>query len=172
MGLYISDFGAGIDEIEPFTVELNTIVKKMQTELVNETKILEGTHAPDYSPIDLGIPKLTEQEFLRMFGIENELSMSEETKEEWKSDSQNGSLTTDPIPISMQESSSSACIADLFNRACPTRQFKDVSSLSSTGSCSGNSADSGNETDAMNESSECMVQMINEQMDGMPNEER
>jgi hypothetical protein len=103
---------------------------------------------------------------------ENELSNSKPTEEQWKNDSQNGSLITVHIPISTQESNNSACIAELFNRGCPIARSDDKSTPSSTDSCSGKSADSGTETDAMNESSECTVPMISAAMLGTPSEVR
>lgn len=57
----ISDFGTDLEKIEPFMQELTEIVDKMKEQLVNETRILEGTEVPEYK--------------------ENELSTGEENKE-------------------------------------------------------------------------------------------
>jgi hypothetical protein len=144
----------------------------MQEKLVNETKILEGTDAPVYTPMDLGIPKLTEQEFYEKFGMKNELSTVEESKGEWKNDCLNGFLTIDLTPGSTLVSSNSDAIADLFNRDCPMAQSNRRSSRSSTNSCTGKSDDVGSVTDAMNECSVCTVPMISELTDGTPSEEK
>ena len=142
--------GADLEQIESFTTELTDIVDKMKEELVKETRILDGTEAPVYQ--------------------ENELSNSNPVEEQWKSDSQNGSLITGLIPISTLDSSNSSCIAELFNQGCPIVRLRRQSSNSPRSSCSGNSAASGTETDAMNESSECTVPMISELTLGTPNE--
>jgi hypothetical protein len=42
---------AELEEIEEHTQELGTIVEKMKEELVNETKLLEGTTIPTYESI-------------------------------------------------------------------------------------------------------------------------
>lgn len=42
---------AELEEIEAHTQELGSIVEKMKEELVNETKVLEGTEIPTYESI-------------------------------------------------------------------------------------------------------------------------
>jgi hypothetical protein len=42
---------ADLEEIEPHTQELAVIVEKMKEDLVNETKLLEGTEIPTYESI-------------------------------------------------------------------------------------------------------------------------
>ena len=105
-------------------------------------------------------------------GCENELSNSNPVEEQWKSDSLNGCSTIDPTLTSIQDSSNSSCIAELFNRSCPIVRLRRLSSNSPKSSCSGNSAASGTETDVMNESSECTVPMTSELTPGTPNEAR
>ena len=144
--------GADLEQIDSFTTELTDIVDKMKEELVKETRILEGTETPIYQ--------------------ENELSNSNPVEEQWKSDSQNGSLITGLTPISILDSSNSSCIAELFNQSCPIVRLRRQSTNSPKSSCSGNSAASGNEIDAMNECSECTVPMTSELTLGTPNEAR
>lgn len=171
-GIYLSDVGAGLDEIEPFTLELEGIVQEMQEKLVNETKILEGTELPEYAPLDLGIPKLTEEEFYKKFGLKNELSDVEENKEEWNNDSPSGYWTIDLTHGSTLESSISPSIAGFFNQDCPMRRSNRQWSRPSTPLCEVKLDDSGNAIDATSESSVCTVPMISEPTDGMPNEEK
>ena len=45
--------GASLEEIEPFTKELTTMVDKMKEDLVKETRILDGTEAPTYKENEL-----------------------------------------------------------------------------------------------------------------------
>ena len=144
--------GAALDEIESFTNELTEVVDKMKEELLNEKRVLEGTDVPEYD--------------------ENGLSQSKVTEEQWKTVSLNGCSITDLTPISIIESNNSACFAELFNRNCPIAQFDELSTLSSTNSCSGMLDDCGIEIDATNEFSECTVPMISELTLGMPNEEK
>jgi hypothetical protein len=47
-GYVLSDFGTDLDAIEPFTAELAGIVEEMKAKLVTETRLLEGTHLPEY----------------------------------------------------------------------------------------------------------------------------
>ena len=158
--LTTSDFGADIEAEQVFQQELHGIVDDMKVKLVDEKKILEGTLKVEYGKGDWTMPHIHE----------NELSQSKPIEQQWKRDSQNGCLTTDPTPISTIESNNSACFADLFNQDYPITQSDGRSILSSTDSCSERLDASGTETDVMNECSVCMVPMINEQMDGMPNE--
>ena len=166
-GVYLpSEYGADIEAEQVFQQELHGIVDEMKVKLVNEKKILEGTLNPEYGKGDWGLPHIERTI------TENELSQSKPTEEQWKSDSPNGSLITDPIHISTTESNNSACIAELFNRDCPIAQSDDKSTPSSTDSCSGRLDDCGTETGVTNESSECTVPMISAAMLGMPSEVR
>ena len=152
-GIYLpSTYGADIEAEQVFQQELHGIVDDMKVKLVDEKKILEGTLNPEYGKGDWGMPHIER--------TENELSNSKPTEEQWKNDSQNGSLITVRIPISTTESSNSACIAELFNRDYPIVRSDAKSTPSSTNSCSGKSDDCGTEIDATNESSECTVPMI------------
>jgi hypothetical protein len=159
-------FGVDIQAEQAFQEELHGIVDDMKVKLVDEKKILEGTLNPEYGKGEWEMP------YIEKTISENELSQSNPTEEQWKNDSQNGSLITVRIPTSTQESNNSACIAELFNRDCPMVRFDDKSTPSSTDSCSGKLDDCGTETDAMNECSECTVPMISELTLGMPNEVR
>lgn len=142
--------GADLEQIESFTTELTDIVDKMKEELVNETRILEGTDVPVYQ--------------------ENELSQSKPTEEQWKSDLQSGSLIIDPTPISTLDSSSSFSIAEDSNPSFLTPPLRRQSTTSPIGSCSVKLDDYGIEIDAMNECSECTVPMTSELMLGTLNE--
>lgn len=151
--------GAELEQIDSFTTELTDIVDKMKEELVKETRILEGTDVPVYK--------------------ENELSNSNPVEEQWKSDLPNGCLITDLIPTSTLVSNNLSSIAEELDwkYAEQDKQWdilhsKDMSTSSSTNSCSGKLDDSGSETDVMNESSECTVPMTSELTLGMPNEAR
>jgi hypothetical protein len=160
-----------IEEIEPFTEELAVIVKEMQEKLVVETRILEGTEAIDREDIIIP-PPMNPEETLAILTGKNELSGGETKESQWSSDLLSGCSTTDPILISMFESNSSACIADLFNRDCPIPP-SDERSLPLLTRFSGATLEScGCGTDAMNESCACMVQTINVPMVGTPSEEK
>ena len=156
-------FGVDIEQEQEFQHELHGIVDDMKVKLVDETKILEGTLNPEYGKEEWEMPYIEPK---------NELSKSIPTEEQWKNESQSGCSTTDPTLISTTESNSSVCIAELFNRGCPMVQSDDMSTQSSTDSCSGRLDDCGIEIDATNESSECTVPMTSELMPGMPNEGR
>ena len=158
-----STYGADIEAEQLFQEELHEIVDDMKIKLVDEKKILEGALNPEYGKGDWKMPFIE---------AKNELSNSTLTQEQWKSDSQNGSLITVRIPTSTQESNNSACIVELFNRDCPIVRSDVKSSPSSTNSCSGRSDDCGIEIDATNESSECTVPMISAAMLGTPSEVR
>ena len=162
--LHSSDFGADIEAEQVFQQELHGIADEMKVKLVDEKKILEGTLNPEYGK--------GEWTMIHIERTENELSNSNPVEEQWKSDSQNGSLITDPTHTSTIESNNSACFADIFNRNCPIGQSDKLSTPSSTNSCSGKSDDCGIEIDATNESSECTVPMISAPMLGTPNEVR
>lgn len=162
-GIYLpSAYGADIEAEHVFQQELHGIVDDMKVKLVDEKKILEGTLNPEYGKGDWGLPAIGK----------NELSNFNPLQEQWRSDSRNGSLTIDPTPISIIDSSSSFSTAEPSTPNCPTVPLRRLSTSSLINSCSGNSADCGNETDAMNECCECTVPMINEQMLGTPNEVR
>lgn len=155
-------FGVDIETEQVFQQELHGIVDVMKVKLVDEKKILEGTLNPEYGKNEWSLPHIER--------TKNELSQSKPREQQWKNDSPNGCSTTDPIHISTSDSSSSSAFAELFNQSCPIEPLRIRSTPSPTSSCSENSAASGIETDVMNESSDCTVPMINEQMDGMPNE--
>lgn len=158
---YSSNFGVDIEEEIVCQKELHLIVNDMKVKLVDETKILEGTLNPEYGKDDWRLPHIE---------VKNELPNTSLMEQQWKNDLQNGCLTTDPTHISTIESNNSACFAGLFNQRYPITE-PDARCISlSTNSCSGKSDDCGIETDVTNECSECTVPMINEQMDGMPNE--
>ena len=144
--------GADLDEIEPFTNELTEVVDKMKEDMLNEKRVLEGTDVPEYK--------------------ENELSLPKPTEEEWKNDSLNGCLTTDPTRNSTVESNSLSSFVRLLNLPRVTVDSSERYEAQSTDSCSGKLDDSGSEIDVMNECSECTVPMISELMLGMPNEEK
>ena len=160
-----------IDEIEPFTHELEGIVKEMQEKLASETRILEGTE--DLTREDIIIPPpVNPVETLALLTGKNELSGVETKESQWSSDLLSGCSTTDPILISTLESNSSACIADLFNQNCPIPPST-VRLLHVPMSSFGVTLEScGCGTDATNESCACMEQTINVPMVGIPSEER
>ena len=144
VGLYLSNMGAGLDEIDPFTTELTDIVDKMKEELANEARILEGTDVPEYAP------------------LENELSAGETKEDQWTTDLRNGCLTIVRIPTCGDVSSNLLSSARPNSPASPTNLFgqkssppQDVSSQEMLGDC-------GSVIDATNASSECTVPMISE----------
>jgi hypothetical protein len=164
-GVYLpSAYGVDIEAEHVFQQELHGIVDDMKVNLVDEKKILEGTLNPEYGKNEWTLPHIERTIH------ENELSNFNPAEQQWKSDSQNGSLTTDPTLTSTSDSSSSSAFAELFNQNCPIAPLRIQSTRSRTSSCSGKLDASGNETDAMNESSECTVPMISAPMLGMPNE--
>lgn len=194
-------FGADIEAEQAFQQELHGIVDDMKVKLVDEKKILEGTLNPEYGKGEWGLPNIartyataeemvkheTEKVYVayneRNEGYsciprglppksENELSNSKPTEEQWKNDSQNGSLITDLTPTSTHDSSSSSSTAEDSNPSFPTVSLRRQSTRSLTASCSGKSDDCGIETDAMNESSECTVPMISAAMLGTLSEVR
>jgi len=154
-------FGVDIRQEQEFQDELHGIVDDMTVKLIDETKILEGTLKPEYGKGDWEIPVIVP---------ENELSHSILPEEQWRSDSQNGCLTTDLIRVSTPDSNISSCCVENSSPIFHTPSLRRQSTLSPTNSCSGNSAASGSETDAMNEFSECTVPMISAQMLGTPSE--
>jgi hypothetical protein len=159
-------FGADIEAEQVFQKELHEIVDDMKVKLVDEKKILEGTHVPEYG--SFGWPMLHIERTIS----ENELSHSNLTEEQWKSDSQNGFSTTDPIPISTHDSSSSSSTAEESNPSFPTIPLRRLSTSSLEGSWEEKLVVSGNVIDAMSASFESMEQTINVPMAGMLNEEK
>jgi hypothetical protein len=158
-----------IEDIEPFTEELSGIVVEMQEKLATETRILEGTEDLTRETIIIP-PPINPEETLAILTGKNGLSEGETKEEQWSNVLLNGCSTTDPILISMFESNSSACIADLFNRDCPIPP-SDERSLPLLTRFSGATLEScGCGTDATNESCACMVQTINVPMAGTPSE--
>jgi hypothetical protein len=150
--------GVEIADIQPFTQELGETIELMKVKLVNETKLLEGMEVPEYGKGE--------------WSIENGLSDTTENTSQWKSASQNGCSTTDPIHILITDSNILSSFARPLNRDSPTVYSNGTYSPSSTESCSAKSDDCGKETDATNECCECMVPTISAQMDGTPNEAR
>ena len=142
--------GASLDEIEPFTTELTTVVDKMKEELVNETRVLEGTDVPEYK--------------------ENELSQSKPTEEQWKSDSLNGFSTTDPTHVSTFASDSLSAFVAPLSLDSPSAISRESFMKSCNVSCSVRSGGCGIEIDATNESCECTVPMTSEPTDGTQSE--
>lgn len=160
-----------IDEIQPFTQQLTGIVVEMQDKLATETRILEGTE--DISREDIIIPPpINPEETLSILTGKNELSGGETKDSQWSSDLLSGCSTTDPTLISMFESNSSACIAELFNRNCPIPPSDDRSLPVLTRFYKETLESCGCGTDATNESCDCMVQTISVPMVGMPSEEK
>ncbi len=147
-----SDHGTNLEDIEPFTAELTSIVDKMKEELANEVRILDGTEAPVYQ--------------------QNELSCEKLSEEEWRALSQNGSLKTVRILTSIPDSSSSFSSAEPNNLDCPTLDCDGKFCERSIPSSWGISDACGCVIDATNESSECTVPMISEPTPGMPSEEK
>ena len=162
-----------IDEIEPFTTELTGMVIEMQDKLAVETRILEGTEIPNREDVIIPPPVDPEQTLAILTGkTKNELSGGETKEEQWSSDLLSGCSTTDPIPTFILESSSSACIADLFNQNCPIRPSTARLLPALTRSFGETWEGCGCETGATNESCGCMEQTINVPMVGTPNEEK
>jgi hypothetical protein len=164
-GIYVSQCGADLDAIEPFTSELAETVVKMKEALVNERPILEGTDVPEYGKGDWSLIHIEKVD-------ENEPSPNHDTEIQWRSDLQNGCLTTDPIHTSTPVSDSLFDSAELLNPAFPSDTLRESCAILFRSSCSERSDGCGTETDAMNESSECTVPMTSEQTDGMPSEEK
>ena len=160
-----------IDQIEPFTAELEGIVKEMQEKLATETRILEGTEVPDREVIIIP-PPINPEETMAILTGKNELSGGETKEGQWSSDLLSGCSTTDPTLISTLESNSSACIVDLFVRNCPippsTVRLLPVLTRSFGVTLEG----CGCGTGATNESCDCMVQTISVPMVGTQSEEK
>ena len=155
--VFSSHLGVELVDIQPFTQELGETIEAMKLKLVNETKLLEGMEVPQYGKGDWAM-------------IENGLSETTQSNTQWKSASENGCSTTDPIHILITDSNILSSFARPLNRDSPTLYSNDTYSISSTESCSAKSDDCGKETDAMNECCECMVPTISEQTDGTQRE--
>lgn len=155
VGLYLSNLGCGLEEIEPFTAELTDIVDKMKEELANETRLLEGTEVPEYTP------------------LENELSGGE-TKEDqqWTTDLRNGFSTIVRIPTCANDSSTLPCSVRPNSPVSPTPDSGVRSCPLGTGSCLEMSGTCGCVTDLTNESSACTVPMTNVPTPGTPSAEK
>lgn len=97
---------------------------------------------------------------------ENELSQPKLTEDQWKNDSQNGSLTTDLTPTSTNDSSSSFSIAKPLNPDFPTVPLRRQSTSSPVSFYMERLDVSGNETDVMREYCDSMEQTISVQMAG------
>ena len=152
-GYILSNLGTDLDAIEPFTSELTGIVDKMKEELAAETRILEGTSVPEYTPLP-----------------QNELSQGETKEDQWKSVLPNGFSTIDRILTSTPVSSSSSCSARPNSPASDTPGY-DVRCCTRSNVCCRESSDaSGCETGTMNECSECTVPTISEPTPGTPSE--
>lgn len=153
-GIYLSNMGAGLDEIEPFTAELTDIVDKMKEELVNEKRILEGTDVPEYTP------------------LENELSGAETKDDQWTTDLRNGCWTIVRIPTSVADSNTLSCSARPNSPVSPTLDSGVKSCPLGTGSCLEMSGACGCVTDVTNVSSECTVPTISAPTLGTQSEEK
>ena len=154
-GYILSDFGADLDAIEPFTAELTDIVDKMKDELANEARILEGTDIPEYQA-----------------DAQNELSQGETKEGQWTTDLPSGFSTIVLTPISTRGSSSLPCSVRHNSPVSPTLGCAGRFCERSTGSSWVMSDGCGCAIDAMNESSECTVPMISEPTPGTPSEEK
>lgn len=166
-GVYLpSSYGVDIQAEEVFQKELHGIVDEMKVKLVDEKKILEGTMNVEYGKGEWGLPHIERTI------MENELSQPKLTEEQWKSDSENGSLTTDLTPTSTSDSNISSFTAELSNPNLPTVLLRRQSTNSLASLCQEKSDDCGNETDVMKEYSDSMEQTISVQMAGTLNEAR
>lgn len=155
--VFSSHLGVELVDIQPFTQELGETIEAMKLKLVNETKLLEGMEVPQYGKGDWAM-------------IENGLSETTQKRDQWKSASENGCSTTDPIHILITDSNILSSFARPLNRDSPTLYSNDTYSPSSTESCSAKSDDCGKETDATNVCCECTVPTISEQTDGTQRE--
>ena len=156
--VFSSHLGVEIADIQPFTQELGETIEIMKVKLVNETKLLEGMEVPEYGKGE--------------WSIENGLSDTTQKNDQWKSGSENGCSTTDPIHILITDSNILSSFARPLNRDSPTLYSNDTYSPSSTESCSAKSDDCGKETDATSVCCECMARTINAPTDGTQREAR
>jgi hypothetical protein len=148
-----SNAGTDLDAIEPFTTELTGIVDTMKEALANETRLLEGTEVPEYTPL-----------------TQNELSDSETKEEQWTNGLRNGSSTIVPIHISTPVSSTSSSTARPSSPVSDTHDSERRSLLPQIAFSLATSAVSGYGIDATNECSECTVPMISEPTPGTQSE--
>ena len=141
--------GADLEDIEPFMTELTGIVDTMKEQLAEETRILEGLDAPEYTDLP-----------------QNELSHAETKDDQWTTDLPNGfsriarTLTSTPesstFSSTARPSSPVSDIVDCGGRSClPRTDF--YGGIWDVCGCA---------TDAMNECSECTVPTISERMPG------
>lgn len=150
-GYVVSNMGVDIEEEAAFQVELRGIVDKMKEDLVNETRILEGTLEPVY---------------------QNELSDSECKDEQWKTDLPSGFSTIAHTHISNTESNTSSSFAERLTQTKDIRNF-DAQSFRLSNACFRvMSDDSGLATEPLSELSDCMEQTINVPMLGTLSEEK
>jgi len=141
--------GADLDAIEPFTAELTGIVDTMKEQLAEETRILEGIDAPEYTPLP-----------------QNELSQSETKEDQWTTDLRNGFSTIVLTPICRPDSSSLSSSVRPNSPVSDIPDFGGRSCVPQTGCCVASLDGYGCATGATNESSECTVPMISEPMPG------
>ena len=154
--MYLSSVGAELSEIEPHTRELGKVVEEMKQKLVTEVRVLEGIEIESYLSVRTA--------------LENELSTTKLTEEQWKSALPNGCSITDPSQDSKEEPEISSCFAGLLSHDCRFVYLSNRSTPSSTNSCSGKSDVCGCETGATNVSCECMEQTTKEPTPGTPSE--
>jgi hypothetical protein len=150
--------GCRLDEIEPFTQQLSEIVAEMQKQLVNETRILEGTAPPEY-----------EKERIQ---LENELSRERLTEEQWKNALQNGFLITVPTLTSMPDSNNFLYTANLSDQSYHSEPSEGKSGESPENSCLEELVECGYGTAQWNVYSVSTDRMISELKPGTPNEEK
>lgn len=154
--MYLSSVGADLDQIEPHTRELGKVVEEMKQKLTTEVRILEGIEIESYASVRTA--------------LENELSTTKLTEEQWKSALPNGCSIIDPSQDSKEESEISSCFAGLLSHDCRFVYLSNRSTPSSTNSCSGKSDACGCETGATSVYCECMEQTTKEPMPGTPSE--
>jgi hypothetical protein len=154
-GYVYSDMGVDIEEESKFQEELHEIVDKMKEDLVEEKRILEGTLEPEYNP-----------------NVQNELSSSDTKEEQWRTDLPNGSLRIDLTHISNEESNTSFSSVNSLNRARLIHDYDEKYPEQPRLLCEETLANCGKETEPLSELSDCMEQMINVPMLGIPNEEK
>lgn len=160
-----------LDAIEPFTEELTEIVLEMQAALPSESKLLEGADILEREDIVIPPPEDPKAVLQALTG-KNELSNAESYSSQWMPVLLSGSSRTDPTLISTLESNSSACIAELFVRTCPTLRSNAASSPMSICSFEETSGACGCATGVTNESCACMEQTISVPTVGMLSEEK
>ena len=152
------DVGVSLELIEEHTGVLNKIVNQMMEDMMQETRILEGTVIEDYTT-------LRNQ-------VQNELSQEKLTEEQWMKLLHSGFSTTDPIPTSRPASSNSSCIAEVSIPTLDTLVCEGTSCCVQTDSCKATLGGCGCETGALNASSGCTDRTTSDQLSGTPNEAR